>query len=352
MKRTLKRSLLIVLALLISACCIGCGSENGSFSINKKIVCEVDGEAVTYDEYKYFFYNHYKSLCDTSEFSELTTSGQFEKIKSLTENSLRRRAYIMKLIDEYDVELTDDEKEYIESYVSSYIEQCGGETEYKKSLLEHGMTGDVFRMLAFLTFGYDVELRNLLVTGVDKRIDMTDEAITADITGGGFYRYTQIYFSVEEGALDTDASAKITEAKALLDGGMSFAEVAKECKSEWTIDAEKGMYIAKGEKDDLLESTLEELEVGEYSAPKWSGEGWHIFMRLPIDTEFVKANLYTVIDNNGSSGVTLADKYFARKYLEYIENESKSVKIEYAKYFENKITFEMLIRNESFDDID
>lgn len=346
--KMLKRGLFALLALALTVALVACGSKAGSFSVNKKIVCEVDGEAITYDDYKYFFYNHYKALYDTTAFKDLSSEEQFEKVKSLTEDSLRRRAYIMYLVDEYDIELSDTKKEYVDNYVNAYIEDCGGDTAYKKSLLENGMTGDVFRAQVELTYGYDVALRELLTTGVDNRVPMTDEAIIEDVTGGGFYRYSQIYFSVDAGELDTDAKTKINEAHTLLNSGKNFAEVAKKCKSDWSIDAEKGMYIAKGEKDDLLESTLEGLEVGEYSEPKWSGEGWHIFIRLPIDRQFVEENLYEPID----SGYSIADKSFAHRYLDYIANGSKSIEIEYAKYFENKITYAMLIKTESINDID
>lgn len=349
--RVLKRILIIAIALVMAALAVGC-SELGGFSVNKKIVCEVDGEAITFDDYKYFFYRHYISTYG-EDFSELTDE-RFNTVKALAEDSLRRRAYIMKLIDEYEIELSDDDEEQVDYYVSEQIKEQGSEEKYKQYLLDNRMTGDVFRQQIELTFFYDPYLRELLATGIDNRIDMTDAAVIADVNGGNFYRYAQIFYSVDAGELDTAAREKINLAYEKLRSGMSFADVANASwaastteqaryKSEWKVDVTKGAYVAKGEKEALLENTVLSLDENGYSEPKWSGSGWHIFIRLPFDTEYAKENLHTAVTGEN----TLAEQSFARRYLEYIENGSKDIKIEYARYFKETVTFAMLVKKET-----
>ncbi len=350
--RAFNKILLITLAVLFVASAVGC-SELGGFSVNKKIVCEVDGEPVTFDDYKYFFYRHYVSTYG-DDFSELTEE-KFNTVKALTEDSLRRRAYIMQLVDEYEIELSDDDEEQVDYYVSEQIKEQGSEEKYKQYLLDNRMTGDVFRSQIELTFFYDPALRELLATGIDKRIDMTDSAVIADVNSGNFYRYAQIYYAVDAGALDTAAREKINIAYEKLQSGMSFEDVANASwaspteqaryKSEWKVDVTKGAYVAKGEKEALLENTVLALEENGYSEPKWSGSGWHIFIRLPFDTEYAKENLHTAVTGEN----TLAQQSFARRYLEYIETKSKNIKIEYARYFKETVTFEMLVKKETTD---
>ncbi len=339
------------MALVLVICLLtGCAEKVGEFHINRKIVCEVDGEPISFDDYKYFFYSHYVSLYG-EDFSALTDE-KYNKVKALTEDSLRRRSFIYGLCDEYGIELSDDDKEKVNYYVSEQIDEQGSEANYKAYLLKNRLTGAVFRSQIELTFFYDPYLRDLLITGIDGLVPMTDEAIIADVSGGGFYRYAQIYFSVDEGESDREAYGKISVAYEKLQGGMAFADVANatwgvgdervKYKSEWKVDAAAGAYVAKGEKELILENSVLALEENAYSEPIWSGIGWHIFIRLPIDTEYVKQNLYTPVTGEKN----IAEQSFARRYLEYIATESEDIKIEYAKYFEKNVSFSMLLKEE------
>ncbi len=350
--KIIKKFALCALAAVLVTACIGCGKV-GDFSVNKKIVCEVDGDTVTYDDYKYFFYGHYASLAESEEFSALDEQAKFEKVKAMTEDSLRRRAYIMKLVDEYEIELTDDDKDKVDYYVEQQIEQQGGEQEYKKYLVSNRVTGRVFREQIELTFFYDVKLREVLATGIDKRIDVSDAAVINDVVGGGFYRYAQIYYAGGSAQALGYAKEKIELAYEKLESGLTFAQVANaewagsdaeknKYKSEWKVDVNIGAYAAKGEKEALLEDAVLALEEGQYSEIIPSGEGWHIFIRLPIDAEYVKANLHKATTGEK----TMAEQSFAKRYLEYIKAGSSGIKIEYAKYFTKNVTFEMLIEEE------
>jgi hypothetical protein len=328
-----------------------CADEIGEFSINEKTVCEVGGEEVTFDDYKYFFFRNYVSLYGTN-FSKLDNE-RFNTVKALTEDALRRRAFIYQLCEEYDIELSDEDAEGVDTYVSAQIDEQGGFDKYKEWLVKNRLTGNVFRSQVELTFYYDPYLRELLQTGIDNRVDMTPKAIIDDVMDGNFYRYAQIYFEVPAGVSDRDAYAKITLAKQKLDSGMPFVDVANAIwiadkderakqKSEWTADAGEGVYVAKGQKEAILEDAVLKLDDGEYSEPVWSGNGWHIFIRLPLVREYVEQNIYTPVTDE----YTIADQSFARRYLEYIANESKSIEIEYTRYFNNDVTFEMLLSQE------
>lgn len=351
MKKTGKILICLVALVTIFAMLASCADEVGAFSVNEKTVCEVGGQDVTFDDYKYFFFRNYISLYGTN-FSALDDE-KFNTVRELTEDALRRRAFIYQLCEEYDIELSDEDAEAVSSYVSEQIDGQGGFDKYKSWLIENRLTGDVFRSQVELTFYYDVYLRELLQTGIDGRVDMTDEAIVNDVMGGNFYRYAQIYFEVPAGVSDRDAYAKISLAKEKLDIGMPFADVANATwisdsearakqKSEWTADAGKGVYVAKGQKEAILEDAVLKLEEGEYSEPVWSGNGWHIFIRLPLDREYVTQSIYTTVTGE----YTIADQSFARRYLEYIATESKSIEIEYTGYFNDDVTFEMLLSKE------
>jgi hypothetical protein len=333
------KKLLIKLTSFILVCCtafclLSSCSKVGSFSVNEKIVCEVGGEPVTYDDYKYFFYSHLTQMQQIEPGTDFSSGEGYERVKALTEDSLKRRYVILSLCEKYGLEISDTDADAVNTYVENQIEAQGGKDKYVEYLLENRLTGDVFRAQTELTFCYDLYLRDHLKLGVDKSIDMTPEAIIADVTGGNFYRYTQIFFRLDVGELSTPLEADAKEAYALLCGGASFTSVAKDY-SEWNKDHAQGVYATLGEKEEILENTVLDLEVGEFSEVVASTEGYHIFKRLPIDEEYVTENTEL-----------FEEQYFARRYLEFLEAKSKDVKVEYAKYFDS-ISFSELTRKET-----
>lgn len=330
-----------ILTLLCAAMLCSCASKVGSFHVNKKVVCEVGGEPITYDEYKFFFYRNYSEQSAYTGKDYSTPEG-FEEIKAQTESQLKRRQFIMSLCDKYDIKLSKADKQWINDYVQSNIDEQGSEEKYNEWLIENRLTGDVFREMNELTFFYDKYLREVLITGIDKAIDMTPSAVIADFTDEKFYRYTQVYIPLT-GHIQSDLAAKlkIDEAYAMLENGADFVDVAIQYSSKdktynaWSDELiRNGSHAVKGEKESVLESTVYGLEKGEYSKVFASSEGYHIVKRLELDGEYPS-----------KSYSTLEAQSFANRYHEYIRTESEKVKIEYSKYFDS-VDFVMLTRKE------
>lgn len=337
MKRSICR--LIGLILLIStflSVAAACSDELGEFTVNEKIVCEVDGTPVTYDDYKYFFYTHLTAMKQIEPKTDFSSGEGFKRIKEMTEDSLRRRQVILNLCDKYELELTDEDEDAVNTYVQSQMDELGGELAYREYLLENRLTGKVFRDQTKLTFCYDLYLRDYLKRTPSKAIDLSADAIIADVTGGNFYRYTQIFLRLDVGELSVPLEAQAREAYALLCSGASFTSVAA-TYSEWNRDHSEGVYATVGEKEEILEETVLALEVGEISEVIASSEGYHIFKRLPIDVDYVTKNFED-----------FEEQYFNRRYLEFIAEKSKKIKIEYAKYFSN-ISYADLTKKETLD---
>lgn len=319
-----KKTFRIVIALMLCVAVLSGCAKVGAFDVNKKIVCEVDGEPVTYDEYKYFFYAHHTDLYGTAQ--EPLTDEMFLKVKTLTEDSLRRRATIMRLVDEYGVKLTKEQKNYVDEVVESQIVEYDGEEGYQDFLLEGRATGTVFRDQVLLTFGYDPALREVFKMGVNKDIVMTDEAIIASLMTD-FYHYQYEFFPLKEGANSNDLK---TAANSFYTGVMNG-----------TKGFENEDYDVKGQKPLGFEEAVLALEVGEISEPIWGYDwsdyaGYYVFKRLPVDPAHAKLNM---------EKFDIENEYFASTYLKYISEQSKDVKIEYAKYFDT-LDYATLIKKE------
>ena len=320
--------------LILISMLSGCSEKVGSYTINGRTVMTVNGFDVSYDEYKYFYYNHMVDL-KNEDITDFDNPENLQKLKERTEQSLRTKYTVMKLIDEYEIKLEKDDAQDVNDSVSGYIYEQGGEAKFRSWLADSRMTGDVFRNMLEYTFFYDVYLRELLMTGYGNIIKMDDATIKQDVMEN-FYRYTQIFIEFGEGDNYVINGEKMNEAYLLLKSGEDFVEVAKRY-SEWNVNSEKGVYATEGEKLWIIEKTALELEVGEYSQVVKSTEGHHIIKRLPLEESYVDKNLDE-----------LEVASFTRRYHEYIDSLSKDAEVVYNKYYET-ISHEMLIKYELYE---
>ena len=326
MTRLLKKTLKLTLILCLTAITLVSCGKPGAFSTNGRTVMEVGGYDVTYDEYRYFYYNCMLDMGDDADFSNAET---LALLKTNTETALRKRYAIKFYCDKYKREMSRADKEEMDDFIKSYIEELGGKDTYKQKLEERRMSGDVFREQYALTYYYDVYLRDLLFTGYDGIIPVDDNTVKQDVLDN-FYRYTQIFIPFNTGSDYTKNQAKMEEALAKLDSGISFEDVAREY-SQWTVDYRVGVYSTPGEKLEVIENTALALEIGEYSEIVFSSEGHHIIKRLPLEEKYINDNLDTLLSISAT-----------RRYNEFLEKEAAALTVEYKDYF-SELSHGMLV---------
>ena len=327
-KRLLCRIFSFVLAIIaVMFTLSSCAAKVGSYSVNERTVVTVNGFNVSFDEYKYFYYNHMMDLRNEGV-TDFDNAENVQLIKDRVETSLKTKYTVMQLIDEYGIKLESDDADDVNDSVSGYIYEQGGENAFREWLSEIRMTGDVFRDMMEYTFFYDVYLRELLMTGYENIIKMDSDSIKQDVLDN-FYRYTQIFIAFEEGDDYVENGETMNDIYARLEKGEDFFKLAKEY-SEWNVDAEKGVYTTAGEKLWNIEKAALALENGQYSEVVRSTEGHHIVMRLPLEESYINANLDE-----------LELPSFTRRYHEFIASKAKNAEVKYNKYYDT-LTHEML----------
>ena len=325
----MKRAFICVISLILCVFAVTGCAKVGGFDINKKIVCEVGGEPVTYDEYKYFFYGHHMEQFGTEQTD--MSAEDFAKIKALTEDSLKRRYVIMSFIDEYGVKLTKEDKKYADEACEAQIELFEGEEEFFDYLLDGRATGNVFRDQVMLTFKYDPALRELFKTGVNKELDVSEKKMLSMINDEHMYCYNYAFFPITEGknSLDVEKAAKAFH-EGVVSGTQSFTKSECDMIGQRPLDYEEKILA-------LSESAISDVTF----STEWSEDyaGYWVFQRVPIDRENVIRNI---------EKYDLENEFVATEYLAYIKEKSKSVKVEYAKYFES-IDYATLLKRETLD---
>lgn len=303
----------------------------GAFDINKKTVMTVDGKNVTFDEYKFFYY--YSAMSYGLETTDWTKEENLNKLKSETEYEIRSKYAIKKLCDYYEIELTRDDKKYINELMQSYIDLKEGKDGYREWLLDNRMTGTLFRDNTEVMEIYDGYLYDVLATGIHDIIKLDKATVTQDVKDN-FYRYTQVLIKLEEGELMDGKRADIEAALAEIKAGADFYEVADRYSS-WGVDEKKGEYIPpNGYTYVEVEEALEKLDIGEISEIIESDVGFHILMRLAPDEEYIDANYDLFVTNS------VVSRY--RKYLDKVADE---LTVEYTEYGKT-LAFDILIKRE------
>ena len=326
MIKIFKRLTLISIAFcLVAMTAVSCAAP-GAFTNDDRTVMELSGYKVSYDEYRYFYYNCMLDMGDSFDYRD---EAQLAALKANVETALRKRYAIKLLSDRYNRKMSRADKDEMDTFIKDYIAELGGKDKYKENLKDHRMSGDVFREQYALTYYYDIYLRDLLFTGYDGVIPVDDATVKNDVLQN-FYHYTQIFIPFNSGSNYTENQAYAEEALAKLKAGESFDEVAAKY-SQWTVDFRVGVYSTYGEKLELIEKTALSLEEGQYSEVIFTSEGHHIIKRLPLEEKYINDNLDTLLTVSAT-----------RRYNELLEKEGAALTVEYKSLY-NELSHGLLV---------
>lgn len=330
MVKNMIRVLSLVLLLVMCISMVSC-AKVGTFDINKQTVMTVNGKKITYDEYKFFYY--YAAVTLGLETTDWTKEENLAKLKAEAEYEIRSKYAIKTLCDEYGIELTRDDKKYVNAIMQDYIDIQEGKAAYREWLLDNRMTGTLFWDNTAVMEVYDGYLYDVLSTGIHDIIKVDKATVTQDVRDN-FYHYTQVLIKLEEGELTDVKRADIEAALAEIKSGADFYEVADEYSS-WKVDAKKGEYIPpNGYTYPEVEEALEKLGIGEMSEIIESDVGYHILMRLAPDEDYISTN-YEIFATDST----------VSRYRKYLDKVAEELTLEYTDYGKT-LTFETLIKRE------
>lgn len=212
-------------------------------------VAIVDGQWVSYAEWRdgvatvNHFYSQQAELGLTGSLPDLTA----EQIESNELDRLVGRALLKELASQYDLTVTQEEID--QEYQTTILPQATDEAEIANTIQTmYGWTIDQFKQQVV----QEVVLRQKL-----------QSAMNADTT------------------LNGDAKEKIDSAKAELDGGAVFADVAKKYSDDGSAqDGGDLSWVEKGQTVPEFESVAFATEVGKVSEIFTSEYGYHILTVL------------------------------------------------------------------------
>ena len=278
-----------------------------------RITFNVDGTDKTYEvpfsEYR-GMYLYYKSIIPNvvqgDDSASYTTDAQKNRaLKEVTEDKLVEYYSLICIADSMGMGLTEkDRADYNEQYknnIAKYGEDGGVDEKeaarlYEEGLLARGITLDYFELMYY---------RSLLTARIKAAVGGDIEKTAND----EYFAYEQIYISYTKGdsVSGSAANEKIFAAKAELDAGADFSEVAKkygDTQSTGTTYFDGNLRVV-GTTNAVGETTADmvrALDFGEYSSVMSGFEDdetygfYMIIRRVKITTDFLCSDAPTATE--------------------------------------------------------
>ncbi|RKL67104.1 foldase [Salipaludibacillus neizhouensis] len=263
------------------------------FMNQQNVVASVDGEKITKDELTEFLMDSY----GTQAAETLVTSRLIEKEADANE-----------------VIVTDEE---IETELTTYIEQYGGEEAFATTLETSGLSMDSF----------EEEISQYLKSEklVAEWVDFTDEELKT------YFEENRALFDVQEQVqashiLVEDLETAEEVAKKIEDGE-DFSELAAEYSTD-TSNADSGGelgYFARGAMVTEFDDVAFEMETGDISEPVETEFGFHIIKM----TDYVEEKTVEYSDVKDDVYAALLEEQFSTQYSAWMTEIMSKYEIEY-----------------------
>lgn len=269
-RKYLPFALLLVLLLMLS----GCGNAG------EKAVMTVGGNAVSYDEYRYFYMNFRK------DYEAMGEVGDLAGMKSAIEEALRLKYAKVELAEEAGVTLSDSELAELNNTRASYVEYYGGEEGFAEALNDNSLTEALFmKQLEFQAL--EQKLREYAYEEFSGMIQSDDATVEAYIQSD-FCHATQILIRSDAG---DDLVVNYQLAQELHDRavcGEDFDALIREYNEDPGMSGDTvGYYFTHGQLLKKFEDAAYALEIGGISDVIMTENGYHIIKRLPLDDDYI-----------------------------------------------------------------
>ncbi|MBQ8287515.1 MAG: SurA N-terminal domain-containing protein [Clostridia bacterium] len=290
---------------------------------------EIGDQEVSYDLLRYFTMNYRNDLGYTAEeYAADPTKG--EELQSLVHEQLREVMAYRALMEEFDLELTDEEKESVQTSLEELKANYADTASYEEALAEAYLTEAVYKELLEMQL-YAQKVYDHLTSARHNLIPSDDATVDADIAAGNFFsaEYLYIYY------VESDKDEKVAFADTLykeLQAGASMRELDDRYATEYGLSME---YVELGaftytQQAEEFEELILSLEEGECAAPVVRGDGILIARRRALSMDFVNENYSDIVQS-----------YKEREFAYYIRDYGEKMKIAYQGDYKDLVLWEM-----------
>ena len=247
----------------------------------KPNVMIVDGTKVKEGVFAYYY-----SYCYYSYYDTYGDSG----VSYYTLMSVSQHVLVNRLMKEYGLTMSEDDKAEVEKLRTEQIDLLGGQTGYASFLRTFNLNDAEYRDILEVSIKYRI-LRDYLY-GENGVTPFTQDDLRA-VYREQYARVIYIYISTKDIETVQDREAKYDRAVEAHDravAGEDFFKLIDEYGEDPTMaeNAKLGAYLQYGTLDDTdLEQDLFSLGDYEISEIETTAEGYYIYQRLPFDEAYL-----------------------------------------------------------------
>ncbi len=312
--QSLIRSIALLLSVMLAVCGLA-GCSNAAVTVGE--------QDVSADLLRYFVLNYRNDLGYTDE-EYAADPAKGEELETLVHTALREVMAYRALAEEFDLELSDEEEESIQTSLDELKAEYADDAEYEAALAEAYLTEEVYRELTTLQL-LAQKVYDYLTSARQTIIVFDDATVDADVAAGNFFsaEYLYIYYS------ETDKAEKVAFADTLyqaLQAGSSMRDLDDQYAAEYGLYME---YVELGaftytQQEEEFEELILSLEEGECAAPVVRGDGILIARRQALSMEYVEENYSDVVQS-----------YKEREFAYYIREYGEKMEIAYKGDYED-----------------
>jgi len=290
---TLKKSLAFALAASLCCTAVGCNKEEEIPTVaGDEIVMNVGSYAITADEYNYYFLNQ-KYSYDNGDSAYWTSDGEDSEalkeysdiLKEYTNASLMETYTVAKMCDDAGLLITDELLAQIDNDIKELTVLYGGEETFNQMLETSNLTLETYRNMAVENMRTSMLFEHVMA---DKLRANAEES---------YLRAAHILIMPDETAVDQaaakkEAFAKAEEVLAMAVGGEDFFKLVDEYNEDpGMMNNRDGYYFTEGDMVTPFYEGAIALKDYEISGIVETDYGFHIIQRLPMEQEYIDANL-------------------------------------------------------------
>lgn len=267
--------------------------EDTPTELDSTVIMKLFGEDISLAEYRYYLFA-LKADHDNGDESYWEDPAHEALLKERALECVKSTHAMKQFAAQKGVSLTPEELEehdYSIISVKSYYQDA---EEYAKDLAVNHLTPMLYDKM---TETYSLQEKLLAsLYGEGGEYEVPKEKQT-ELVEKEFVCMSHIMITFDKDG-STAQKEKAEEALAKLQSGADFEEVLKEYGEDTGVESNPdGYYFTHHEMEEPIEEATYALGIGEISGLVESSGGYHIIKRLPLDPDYVKENLNTLISN-------------------------------------------------------
>lgn len=292
--------------------------------ITPEYVMIINGDQVSFDEYRYYYLNVKESYDYGDESYWDDNADKAELVKTETESYIRDMYAVKKLAADNGLTLDSDDKSAVENQINDAVKTYGDE-QFTEQLEQSYMTEELYRQ--------SLENRVLSNKLYDYYFNEPGEyawtdAEYRDYLNDNYYcaMHILINYVSGEGTITYDQTAALAnEVYEKAVSGSDFWELILEYGCDANMEKnENGYFITEGDMSDEFYSVVKKLDEGMISRPLQTANGFYIIKRLPFTEEGITNEKEYVMngyqDDSGDWHSGVYDKKFTEIYTAAAEN--------------------------------